>query len=149
MLNTLRRRDRLVKGKWLSLLLLCTLAVGGRKTGHAAETGYETIPLTATRPALDRPTRDPAYAETLTRRTDPSQAPGSTGLRHEYSRFPPANADNTLLILQVHGGPESGQWQIRELNSGQLRYTVPTQSDPEFSWHASNVNKLLYRYGNS
>src|SRR5262245_6732663 len=97
----------------LMLIELSFIELGGIREAQAANTGYENVPISQSRPALDSSTLDSSFNETLIRRTDPSQNAGSVGLRHEYSRFPPTNADNSLLVLQVHAGDEAGSWQIR------------------------------------
>ena len=46
---------------------------------------------------------DPEFGTNLTRVTR------TLGLRHEYSRFDPFNADKSMVLLQV---PESGEWRV-------------------------------------
>jgi hypothetical protein len=99
------------------------------------------------------PIVDPVFSTTVTRRTDPSMSPNdgtnlTLGLRHEYSRYPVLNADNTTVVVQVLGGLQRGAYEIRNLASRALLYRIPHVGDPEFSWHRTDPTRLFYRSGN-
>jgi len=100
------------------------------------------------RPALDQPVTDPVFGSSLTRRSDPSQSEGSQGLIHEYAKFAGSNADNTLIAVQVIGGASRGAWRIQGLKTHTWLATLPTQGDPEISWHPSDRALLFYRKTN-
>jgi hypothetical protein len=109
--------------------------------------GLVNVP-SVSRPLLDTPYTDTNFGGVLTRLTDPSQQSGSTGLVHEYSRFPASNADNTKVIVQVIGGPSGGTWQVRDRVSHTVLNTITTNGDPEFSWHPTDPTQIFYRFGN-
>jgi len=109
---------------------------------------------TALRPLLHTPFTDPTFGTTITRVTDPSMAPSTStnetlGLRHEYSRYPALNADNTQVIVRVIGGADRGYFEVRDLVSGSLLYKIGAQrGDPEMSWHPTSPDRLFYRATN-
>jgi hypothetical protein len=109
---------------------------------------------TTSRPALHKPITDPVFGTTITRITDPSMAPGTAdkpvlGLRHEYTRYPVASADNSKMATLTLGGTDGGQMEVRDLATGALLHAIPTDSfDPEVSWHPEDSNLLFYRYKN-
>jgi hypothetical protein len=125
-----------------------------------AESGVsESVPpsptaSSTTRPALRTPFLDSTFGTTIMRVTDPSMAPSAAtspvlGLRHEYARFPALNADNTLVALRVIGGADRGNFEIRDLASGNFLSKIkPRGGDPEMSWHPTSPHLLFYRSGN-
>jgi hypothetical protein len=99
------------------------------------------------------PIADSVFSTTVTRRTDPSMSPNdgtnlTRGLRHEYSRYPALNADNTKVVVQVLGGLWRGAYEIRNLATRALLYRFKLVGDPEFSWHRTDPTRLFYRSGN-
>lgn len=135
------------------VLLVLTLVVVA--PAQAFLTDYEThAPVARDRPELDNPQVDPTFGTTITRRTDPSQSPSAgtnqtKGLPHEYSKYAAVNADNTRMAVQVVGGAQRGTWEIRDVATYALVATLPTDGDPEISWHPTQANRLLYRAGNT
>lgn len=112
-------------------------------------TDYDTHAVpTMLKPTLDVPAVDPVFGSTIVRITDPALSPGSSGLVHEYSRFPEPNLTNELMVVGVLGGPERGEWQVRNLADQTLRARIETSGDGEFSWSGTDKNLLFYRFGN-
>lgn len=106
------------------------------------------------RPSLRTPIVDPTFGTTIMRVTDPSMAPSipgnpTLGLRHEYSRFPALNSDNTLMVVRVIGGAQRGAFQVRNVHAGGLLATItPQRGDPECFWHLTDSEEVIYRAGN-
>jgi hypothetical protein len=105
------------------------------------------------RPVLRASLIDPVFGTTITRVTDPAMAPAGTsgpssGLRHEYARFPVLSADNSKVVVQVLGGADGGVYEVRDLVSGALLYKINPVDDPELSWHPTDPTRLFYRYAN-
>lgn len=128
---------------FLTVLVLWPFPAGAFLADYASHD----VPAVA-RPTLDTPLVDPVFGSTAIRRTDPGQSTGSSGLVHEYSKYSPVNANNTLVAVQVIGGESRGAWRIQDLATHTWRATLPTQGDPEISWHPTDPNLLLYRKGN-
>src|SRR5438445_519822 len=105
------------------------------------------------RPVLRASLIDPVFGTTITRVTDPAMAPAGTsgpssGLRHEYARFPVLSADNSKVVVQVLGGADGGVYEVRDLVSGALLYKINPVDDPELSWHPTDPTRLFYRRAN-
>lgn len=118
-------------------------------------TDYANYPVpTVLRPELRAPMTDPTFKTTITRITDRSMSPDdgankTLGLRHEYSKFPSLNADNTKFLVVVIGGINRGWMQVRELATGALvRQFGATRGDAEAAWHPTDPNTILFRTGN-
>jgi hypothetical protein len=109
---------------------------------------------TALRPLLRAPFTDPTFGTRVTRVTDPSMSPSNAtsttlGLRHEYSRYPALNADNSKVVVRVIGGVDRGYFEVLDLASGALLYKIGAQrGDPELSWHPTSPDRLFYRTTN-
>jgi hypothetical protein len=105
------------------------------------------------RPELHVPFVDPTFGATIVRLTDPSMSasdPGhaTLGLRHQYSRQPALNADNTKMAVRVLGGVYRGFFEVRDVATGVLLRRIAPDGDPEISWHPTDPNRFFYRSGN-
>jgi len=118
------------------------------------KTDYANYPvLPRPRPALGLEARDPIFGSRITRVTDPSMMPDdqgnlTTGLRHEYARYPGVSADGATALLVVMGGACRGQFQVLELASGRVVDVLSVaDGDAEASWHPTDPRRLFYRSG--
>ncbi|MEW6532862.1 MAG: hypothetical protein AB1473_18675 [Thermodesulfobacteriota bacterium] len=97
-------------------------------------------------PAAGQPFFDPAYGAILTRVTQ------GIGLRHEYSRFDPFNADQSMILLHQ---PATGAWRIyrtqsipydqdrlfvREIDLAESRWDP---KDPNIIWGLSTEHRTF------
>jgi hypothetical protein len=90
---------------------------------------------------------DPAYGTQVYRVTHPSDYPGASFVRHDYSRRQAFNADNTRFIAQT----SNGYWLLYDART----FTVLRRGGPsgalsdmtgeaEPIWHPSDPRKLWY-----
>lgn len=105
------------------------------------------------RPELHTPFIDPTFGTTIVRLTDPSMSASDSdhmtlGLRHQYSRQPALNADQTKMVVRVLGGVYRGFFEVRDVATGALVQRLAPDGDPEVSWHPTDPNRFFYRAGN-
>jgi hypothetical protein len=162
----MKRRANETLSRWIRRVLVGAVLLGGvgcAVSGTTPDPGRRphapTTPIGADpfpqRPALYAPVRDPTFGTVITRVTDAGMELGAAsahgvGLRHEYSRFPALNADNTKVAVRVLGGAERGSFEIRDVARGaRVAKLAIHRGDPEMSWHPTAPNLLFYRSGDA
>ena len=93
-------------------------------------------------PAARVPFRDPVFGTCLVRATDRkadlSLDDPSAGLKNEYSRVQPFNADGSRVLVRSI----DGNWYLYDANSFQPLGQLPLEVDPR--WDASDPDLLYY-----
>jgi hypothetical protein len=90
---------------------------------------------------------DPVYGTRIYKATDPSDFPGATAVRHDYSRRQAWNADNTRYLAQA----SSGYWLLYDANAftrltrkGTNGALANMAGDAEPIWHPTDPKKLWH-----
>jgi len=87
-------------------------------------------------PGLNQRFIDPVHGTTIQRITEDA----NSWHRHEYSRRPAFNANDTRIIMRSSGG----YWHLYRVNGDAIQYVqgLPVMSEP--NWHPTDPNRFRY-----
>jgi hypothetical protein len=127
------------------LTMSATSARGdGEKSFDQLETGASLVinesPISL--PALHQSFIDPDFGTTIMKVASPSQIGVGSGVRQDYSKINPFNANNSYAILRAVG---DGSWWLYYVNTWTpIRSLAIAQGEPELRWSPTDPNTVYY-----